>query len=101
MAILRKHRVQVDPIFTVVNLAMLVAEGIGKQLDPHFDVYSCAMPFLAEASLRYPTGRAPNRPIPRLPDASVLSRRDPAPDAGDQAGKTLSRTWEGGSRVGP
>lgn len=73
MAILRKHRVQVDPIFTVVNLAMLVAEGIGKQLDPHFDVYSCAMPFLAEASLRYPTGRAPNRPIPRLPDASSLA----------------------------
>lgn len=67
MAILRKHHVQVDPIFTVVNLAMLVAEGIGKQLDPHFDVYSCAMPFLAEASLRYPTGRTPNREIPRLP----------------------------------
>lgn len=66
MALLRKHRVQVDPVFTVVNLAMLVAEGIGKQLDPHFDVYSCAMPFLAEASLRYPTGRPPRRPIPRL-----------------------------------
>jgi ubiquinone biosynthesis protein len=66
MAILRKHKVQVDPIFTVVNLAMLVAEGIGKQLDPHFDVYTCAMPFLAEASLRYPTGRTPNREIPRL-----------------------------------
>jgi len=66
MAILRKHRVQVDPIFTVVNLAMLVAEGIGKQLDPHFDVYTCAMPFLAEAALRYPTGKLPYRPIPRL-----------------------------------
>jgi predicted unusual protein kinase regulating ubiquinone biosynthesis (AarF/ABC1/UbiB family) len=66
MAILRKHHVQVDPVFTVVNLAMLVAEGIGKQLDPHFDVYGCAMPFLAEASLRYPTGRLPNRPTPRL-----------------------------------
>jgi ubiquinone biosynthesis protein len=71
MAILRKHRVQVDPIFTVVNLAMLVAEGIGKQLDPHFDVYTCAMPFLAEASLRYPTGRAPHREIPRPPGAEV------------------------------
>ncbi|RYE82712.1 MAG: AarF/ABC1/UbiB kinase family protein, partial [Myxococcales bacterium] len=66
MATLRRHHVQVDPIFTVVNLAMLVAEGIGKQLDPHFDVFSCAMPFLAEASLRYPTGRLPRRPIPRL-----------------------------------
>lgn len=66
MAILRKHRVQVDPTFTVVNLAMLVAEGIGKQLDPHFDVYSCAMPFLAEAALRYPEGREPVRPVPEL-----------------------------------
>jgi ubiquinone biosynthesis protein len=64
MAILRKHRVQVDPTFTVVNLAMLVAEGIGKQLDPKFDVYGCAMPFLMEASLLYPTGRAPVRAIP-------------------------------------
>ncbi|MDW8251145.1 MAG: AarF/UbiB family protein [Myxococcales bacterium] len=67
MAILRKHKVQVDPVFTVVNLAMLVAEGIGKQLDPHFDVYTCAMPFLAEAALRYPSGRSPLREIPRLP----------------------------------
>lgn len=65
MAILRRHKVQVDPVFTVVNLAMLVAEGIGKQLDPRFDVYTCAMPFLAEASLRYPTGRTPNRTIPQ------------------------------------
>lgn len=64
VGILRKHRVQVDPVFTVVNLSMLVAEGIGKQLDPSFDVYACAMPFLMEASLRYPTGRAPLRPIP-------------------------------------
>ena len=64
MAILRKHHVQVDATFTVVNLAMLVAEGVGKQLDPGFDVYACAMPFLMEAMLRYPTGRAPARSIP-------------------------------------
>lgn len=62
MAILRKHRVQVDPVFTVVNLAMLVAEGIGKQLDPKFDVYACALPFLMDAALLYPTGREPLRP---------------------------------------
>ena len=64
MAILRKHHVQVDPVFTVVNLAMLVAEGIGKQLDPKIDVFSLVMPFLAEACLRFPTGRTPLRPIP-------------------------------------
>ena len=66
MAILRKHRVKVDPSFTVVNLAMLVAEGVGKQLDPHFDVYACAMPYLIEASARYPTGRPPLRSVPRV-----------------------------------
>lgn len=65
MAILRRHRVQVDPVFTVVNLAMLVAEGIGKQLDPQFDVYGGAMPFLMEAALRYPTGKAPVRDVAR------------------------------------
>jgi ubiquinone biosynthesis protein len=64
MAILRKHGVQVDPAFTVVNLAMLVAEGIGKQLDPKFDVFGYVMPYLAEASLLYPTGRAMVRKIP-------------------------------------
>ena len=64
MAILRKHHVQVDSTFTVVNLAILVAEGVGKQLDPSFDVYTCAMPFLAEAMLRYPEGKKPIRGVP-------------------------------------
>lgn len=64
MAILRKHRVQVDPSFTVVHLAMLVAEGLGKQLDPKFDVYSCAGPYLAEATMRWTSGKAPLRELP-------------------------------------
>ena len=64
MAILRRHHVQVDPVFTVVQLAMLVAEGVGKQLDPHFDLYGCAMPFLMEAMVRWAGGAEPNRPLP-------------------------------------
>lgn len=64
MAILRKHRVQVDPSFTVVHLAMLVAEGLGKQLDPKFDVYSCAGPYLVEATMKWTTGKPPLRAIP-------------------------------------
>ena len=64
MAILRRHHVQVDSTFTVVNLAMLVAEGVGKQLDPTFDVFECVMPFLVEAMARYPTGKAPVREVP-------------------------------------
>jgi ubiquinone biosynthesis protein len=65
MAILRKHRVKVDPTFTVVQLAMLVAEGVGKQLDPQFDVYSCVTPYLMQATEKYPTGKNPRRGIPR------------------------------------
>lgn len=64
MAILRKHRVQVDPSFTVVHLAMLVAEGLGKQLDPSFDVFSCAGPYLLEATARWTSGKPPLRELP-------------------------------------
>lgn len=64
MAILRKHRVQVDPSFTVVHLAMLVAEGLGKQLDPKFDVYTCVGPYLLEATMRWTEGKAPLRALP-------------------------------------
>jgi len=64
MGVLRRHHVAVDPSFTVVNLAMLVAEGVGKQLDPDFDVFACAVPFLTEAADRYPTGKAPLRDVP-------------------------------------
>jgi ubiquinone biosynthesis protein len=64
MGVLRRHHVAVDPSFTVVNLAMLVAEGVGKQLDPDFDVFGYAVPFLIQASERYPTGKAPLREVP-------------------------------------
>jgi len=64
MAILREHRVQVDPTFTVVQLAMLVAEGVGKQLDPALDVYACATPILAQAAVRWTDGMPPRRPVP-------------------------------------
>lgn len=57
MEILRRHRIQVDPVFTVVNLAMLVAEGLGKQLDPTLDIVQVATPYLAEAMMTAPEGR--------------------------------------------
>ncbi|MBX7196004.1 MAG: hypothetical protein K1X94_28370 [Sandaracinaceae bacterium] len=66
MNVLRRHRVQVDPVFTVVNVALLVAEGLGKQLDPHVDLVLLAVPYLLAAQLSAPPGRAPNREIPRI-----------------------------------
>lgn len=65
MNVLRQHRVQIDPVFTVVNVALLVAEGLGKQLDPSVDLVLLAVPFLLAAQLTAPPGRPPRRTIPR------------------------------------
>jgi ubiquinone biosynthesis protein len=64
MDILRRHRIQVDPVFTVVNIALLVAEGVGKQLDPKLDVVSLAAPYLMRAVVTAPPGRAALRTVP-------------------------------------
>jgi ubiquinone biosynthesis protein len=45
LAILRRHRVRVNPTFTIVNIAIAVTEGIGKQLDPSLDLMSEALPY--------------------------------------------------------
>ena len=65
MNILRRHRIQVDPVFTVVNIGVLVAEGLGKQLDPDIDLVQMALPYLAEAAANAPPGRPPRREVPR------------------------------------
>jgi len=57
LGILRRHRVRVNPSFTIVNIAIAVTEGIGKQLDPELDLMSEALPYF----LAHPvegTGRA-------------------------------------------
>ena len=64
MNILRRHRIQVEPVFTVVNLGVLVAEGLGKQLDPDIDMVQMAMPYLALAAANAPEGRPPRREVP-------------------------------------
>lgn len=45
MNILRKHRVRVNPTFTMCNIAIAVTEGIGKQLDASLDLMNEAIPF--------------------------------------------------------
>jgi ubiquinone biosynthesis protein len=44
-AILRRHRIRMNPAFTIVNIAIAVTEGIGKQLDPKLDLMSVALPY--------------------------------------------------------
>ncbi|MAC25380.1 MAG: hypothetical protein CMH59_02655 [Myxococcales bacterium] len=69
MNILRRHRVQMDPVFTVVNLAMVVAEGLGKQLDPDLDLITFATPYLMDAIANAPPPRPPKREVP--PEAAA------------------------------
>ena len=71
MNVLRRHRVQVDPTFTVVHIALLVAEGLGKQLDPDIDMVSMAVPYLMQAMESSPPGRPPNRVPPKVLPAAA------------------------------
>ena len=48
MGILRRHRVRVNPTFTMVNIAIAVTEGIGRQLDPKLDLLQQALPFFGK-----------------------------------------------------
>ncbi len=64
MNILRRHGVKIDPVFTVVNVSMLVAEGLGKQLDPSLDMIELSKPYLFEALAKAPPGRPPVRTPP-------------------------------------
>jgi ubiquinone biosynthesis protein len=48
MGILRRHRVRVNPTFTMCNIAIAVTEGIGKQLDPTLDLLQQALPFFGK-----------------------------------------------------
>jgi ubiquinone biosynthesis protein len=48
LAILRRHRVRVNPTFTIVNIAIAVTEGIGKQLDPELDLMAEAIPYFLQ-----------------------------------------------------
>lgn len=47
--ILRRHRVQARAHMTLVNLALLAAEGLGKRLAPDLALAEAALPYLAEA----------------------------------------------------
>jgi ubiquinone biosynthesis protein len=55
--ILRRHRIQARSHMTMVNLAMMTAEGLGKRLAPELSLTDEALPYLAEA-LGVPAPRA-------------------------------------------
>lgn len=86
MAILRRHRVQIDPVFTVVNLALLVSEGLGKQLDPDVDLVAMAFPYLMRALAFAPEGKPPLREIPGETRLATDDGRRSAPGVVADAG---------------
>ena len=45
LVLLRRYRIRVNPSFTIVNIAIAVTEGIGKQLDPQLDLMAEALPY--------------------------------------------------------
>jgi ubiquinone biosynthesis protein len=47
--ILRRHRIQARSHMTMVNLALMTAEGLGKRLAPNLSLTDAALPYLAEA----------------------------------------------------
>ena len=55
--ILRRHRIQARSHMTMVNLALMTAEGLGKRLAPDLSLTDEALPYLAEA-LGLPSPRA-------------------------------------------
>ncbi len=48
MGIMRRHRVRVNAVFTMVNLAIAVTEGLGRQLDDRLDLMTEAIPFFVQ-----------------------------------------------------
>ena len=46
--ILRRHRCRVESAYTVVNVALLVAEGLGRKLYPEINLNQELYPYLAE-----------------------------------------------------
>lgn len=59
--ILRRHRIQARAHMTMVNLALMTAEGLGKRLAPDLSLAEAALPYLAEA-LGRPSPTAAARP---------------------------------------
>jgi len=47
--ILRRHRIQARSHMTMVNLALMTAEGLGKRLCPELSLTAASLPYLVEA----------------------------------------------------
>jgi predicted unusual protein kinase regulating ubiquinone biosynthesis (AarF/ABC1/UbiB family) len=58
--ILRRHRIQARSHMTMVNLALMTAEGLGKRLAPGLSLTDAALPYLSEALAAVPDSPQPS-----------------------------------------
>ena len=56
LGLLRRHRIRMAPAFTIVNIAIAVTEGIGRQLDPDLDLMAEAVPFFMSHPAMFQAG---------------------------------------------
>ena len=68
--ILRRHHIHARSHMTMVNLALMAAEGLGKRLAPEMSLTDEALPYLAEALRHGPSA------VSRQP--SAISQKPPA-----------------------
>jgi ubiquinone biosynthesis protein len=85
--ILRRHRIQARSHMTMINLALMTAEGLGKRLDPTLQLNEAALPYLAEA-LGMTASAASEGARVRVRDAH-RSTAPEAPRARGQSGGSL------------
>jgi ubiquinone biosynthesis protein len=57
LGLLRRHRIRMAPAFTIVNIAIAVTEGIGRQLDPDLDLMAEAVPFFMSHPALFQSGQ--------------------------------------------
>ncbi|MDX2169283.1 MAG: AarF/UbiB family protein [Deltaproteobacteria bacterium] len=57
--VLRRHKIHAKSHMTMVNLALMAAEGLGKRLAPDLSLTDAALPYLSEALAASPSAPTP------------------------------------------
>ena len=64
--VLRRHKIHARSHMTMVNLALMAAEGLGKRLAPDLSLTDEALPYLSEALFGAPAATSGDQPAERV-----------------------------------
>jgi aarF domain-containing kinase len=53
MYLVHRHHILLDPAFTSMLTAIVVLEGVGRQLTPDLDIFKTSLPIIAKADRQY------------------------------------------------